>query len=220
MYDRKFILVIESLESKMPRALTPAERDRVRETLLEAGRRRFMASGVRKTSIAELADDAGIGKGTFYLFFDSKEALWMTLQEQDEHAMRERLVRELYELRERPRAMFRRYLAFQLEVYDRYPLLQVLTRPGEQEAITRKLPAERVAAHAAEQDRFTRGLLQLFIDEEVLLERAPDRLMGWSRVAFALCQQREIVGEPAFGETTELLVESMVRALVDPRHLG
>ena len=48
----------------------------IRERLLAAGREFFSRYGLRKTTVEELARKAGIAKGTFYLFFPSKEALY------------------------------------------------------------------------------------------------------------------------------------------------
>lgn len=52
--------------------------------LLDAGERVFLARGVTHASIDEIAAAAGVAKGTFYLYFPSKEALV--------HALRERWV--------------------------------------------------------------------------------------------------------------------------------
>ena len=46
-----------------------------REQLLDIAERRFIAQGFLATSVAELIDDAGIAKGTFYHHFPSKEAV-------------------------------------------------------------------------------------------------------------------------------------------------
>lgn len=48
-------------------------REDVREAILDAADRRLARFGYRKMTVDELAADAGIGKGTVYLHFDSKE---------------------------------------------------------------------------------------------------------------------------------------------------
>jgi len=55
------------------------ERDRIRADLLEAGREYFARFGLEKTTVAELADEAGIAAGSFYSFFDSKERLYLAV---------------------------------------------------------------------------------------------------------------------------------------------
>jgi len=54
------------------RAQTTARAD-VREAILDAVDRRLARFGYKKMTIEELAADAGIGKGTVYLHFSSKE---------------------------------------------------------------------------------------------------------------------------------------------------
>ena len=53
--------------------------EETRRAILEAARKRFLHYGFKKTTIDEIASDAGIGKGTVYLHFETKEALLLTL---------------------------------------------------------------------------------------------------------------------------------------------
>lgn len=50
-----------------------------RDAILEAATEVFMRYGFRKASIDDIARRAGIGKGTVYLHFDSKEELFATV---------------------------------------------------------------------------------------------------------------------------------------------
>ncbi len=52
-----------------------------REELLDVGQRLFVDKGIGATSIDEIASAAKIAKGTFYLYFPSKEALLHAIQE-------------------------------------------------------------------------------------------------------------------------------------------
>jgi AcrR family transcriptional regulator len=53
-----------------PRTKPPAER---REELMNAAQHLFLASGVATTTIEEITSRAGVAKGTFYLYFSSKD---------------------------------------------------------------------------------------------------------------------------------------------------
>lgn len=57
------------------------EQERIRSALLDAGREHFSRYGLEKTTVAELADAAGIATGSFYSFFDSKERLYLAVLE-------------------------------------------------------------------------------------------------------------------------------------------
>jgi AcrR family transcriptional regulator len=56
----------------------PEER---REDILDAALRVFVAKGIPHVTVADITDAAGVAKGTFYLYFDSKEALLGALKE-------------------------------------------------------------------------------------------------------------------------------------------
>ena len=54
-----------------------------RATILDAARRRFSRFGPRKTTMAEVARDAGCARATLYLHFDGKERLYAGLLESE-----------------------------------------------------------------------------------------------------------------------------------------
>lgn len=62
----------------MGRDLTERGRRRRRQ-LLEEAARRFAARGYHATSVAEIVEALGVGKGVFYWYFDSKEQLFVEL---------------------------------------------------------------------------------------------------------------------------------------------
>ncbi len=58
-------------------AFTPDERDIIARTLVDTAEQLFATQGLKKTSLDELVEPAGIAKGSFYAFFDSKESLYL-----------------------------------------------------------------------------------------------------------------------------------------------
>lgn len=60
----------------MARSFSEAEKDNIREKLLIECEKSWTIYGYKKTNIDELCTKAGISKGAFYLFFDSKELLF------------------------------------------------------------------------------------------------------------------------------------------------
>ena len=52
-----------------------------REELLDAAQQLFLDKGIAATSIDDIASAADVAKGTFYLYFPSKEALLAAIQE-------------------------------------------------------------------------------------------------------------------------------------------
>jgi TetR/AcrR family transcriptional regulator, transcriptional repressor for nem operon len=65
----------------MPRASHPAAAPDTRDRLVEAGRYLFWAKGYAATGLAEILDRAQANSGSFYHYFDSKDALLRTVLE-------------------------------------------------------------------------------------------------------------------------------------------
>jgi AcrR family transcriptional regulator len=60
----------------MARSFTEREKENIKNKLQEACKQSWTQYGYKKTSVDELCRQAGISKGAFYLFFESKEALF------------------------------------------------------------------------------------------------------------------------------------------------
>ena len=62
----------------MARRLT-ARGERRRRQLVDFAARRFATSGYHPTSISDIVDGLGVGKGVFYWYFESKEELFLQI---------------------------------------------------------------------------------------------------------------------------------------------
>ena len=63
----------------MPVAFTTEQQESIREELFRAGIRLSRSEGMQRMTVSKLATAAGIAKGSFYHFFDSKEAFILAL---------------------------------------------------------------------------------------------------------------------------------------------
>jgi len=68
----------------MASAFTKQEQTIIKKALKDAAAEFAATIGMKKTTIDQLADEAGISKGAFYRFYDSKESLFFEVLE-DEH---------------------------------------------------------------------------------------------------------------------------------------
>lgn len=59
----------------MPKPFTDSEKEYLRERLIHEAEACLALYGIRRTTVDELVRRVGIPKGTFYLFYESKEAL-------------------------------------------------------------------------------------------------------------------------------------------------
>ena len=60
----------------MPKSFTEREKENIKRSLQEACKQSWTQYGYKKTSVDDLCKQVGISKGAFYIFFESKEALF------------------------------------------------------------------------------------------------------------------------------------------------
>src|SRR5256886_11406922 len=71
----------------MNRRLTQRGRDR-RQQLMEYATERFADNGYHPTSVAEIVQGLGVGKGVFYWYFSSKEELFLEILREAQRQLR------------------------------------------------------------------------------------------------------------------------------------
>lgn len=193
----------------MPRAHSEAEQGQIQATLLAEGRARFTEAGLLAVHVADLCQAAGIGKGTFYLFFPSKEALFFAIQEREEATHKAELMAALAVLAGRPAvAVVARYFTFQAEIWVRHPFLRWCADPGVRAALQGKLPAADLARHRAGDLAFVEGIARMWAAQGILPpETPPARLAALSATLMTM---------DADAETTRWIAHAFARHLVAP----
>ncbi len=132
----------------MPRAFSTHEKEIISQHLLEQGYRLFSVYGLKKTNVEEIALAAGISKGAFYSFYESKEALFMEVIEMAEKRARLQLL-DVIDL-PGPTARARLFAVLQkaFRLFTEIPILRFLTG-SDYELLFRSLPAAKLQAHLA-----------------------------------------------------------------------
>jgi AcrR family transcriptional regulator len=79
----------------MARAFSEKEKEHIRARLKDGARECLGRFGVRKTTIDQLVEMAGISKGAFYKFYPSKEALFFSVLEDYQNCLVEKAAARL-----------------------------------------------------------------------------------------------------------------------------
>lgn len=140
----------------MPKAFTEHERKLISKRLLKQGYKLFSTYGLRKTNIEDITKAAGISKGAFYNFYESKEAIFMDVIELAETQVRQEILSVIDLPGPSPRARMFAVLKKAFTLFKTIPILQFLTG-NEYDLLFRRIPAEKLQEHL----RKDRG----FIDE-------------------------------------------------------
>lgn len=200
----------------MPRGFTEEESRKIREQLILLGNERFSTLGLKKTSIEELAEEAGIAKGSFYRFFPSKEALYFTCLELQEKAFRRDRLTPLLESPKPRQDLLEELIRLLYHLPEEYPLMTILLRPKEYEALQRGLPRDMMEEHR-QSDEDAMGMILATLtgsSEAGTSEGAvdPAALNGLFWALLLLNLHRPELGE-VFEPATELLAKTVSRGL-------
>lgn len=102
----------------------PADPDRVerrRHNILDAATRFFARNGFHAADMQQLADELGIGKGTLYRYFATKEALFLATTEEVMTRMREQINAAIARAGDDGLAAIARAVAAYLRFFDANP---------------------------------------------------------------------------------------------------
>lgn len=139
----------------MPKIFTEQEREIIRNKLLDAGINALSVKHYREIKIEEIASSIGIAKGTFYNFFDSKEAFFyeimQTVKERNRVSLRKLLDHDILVEKDISALLYHRYTRIKT-VYDYFS-------PEEMKLIVRKLPQGNIQDDSVE---FARQICEHF----------------------------------------------------------
>ena len=159
----------------MPKGFTEQEKELIRKRLIEQGYKQFSAYGLKKTNIEELAAAAKISKRAFYLFYDSKEALFMDAVELAEQRYRQELLKAIDRPGPSPRARLYTIFKQAFALIKAMPILQFVTS-SDFELLFQKLPAERLQAHLTRDQAFLVDLVAHCRDAGIPIQVGPNEI--------------------------------------------
>lgn len=190
----------------MPKTFSDSERAYIRERLMEEGKACLSLYGIRKTTVDELVKRVKIPKGTFYLFYESKDLLFFDIFCTLHDEMQEKLLAELAVLEGDMDADTLTNLFFSLykSLDDSY-LLKLITS-GELELLFRKLPPELVKQHAEMDDFRVEELVSLVPNLKAQDIRVFSAAMRG--IFISLLHKRE-VGEEVFDEALRVMLRGV-----------
>jgi AcrR family transcriptional regulator len=190
----------------MPRPFSDHEKDLIRSRLLQQGYKLFAAFGLKKTSVEELAAAAGISKGAFYLFYSSKEDLFMDVVEDAEQRFR----LEILALVDRPgpSPRLRLYAVFKkaFTLWKTVPVLKIFTR-RDYDQLYRLVDPDKIQQHLASDRAFIHELVARCQAAGIPVTAHPDQIAGLMYAILFASLHEDDFGPDRFAATLDLLLE-------------
>lgn len=187
-----------------PKAFSEDEKAMVRNKLIEEAKGSLATTGVKRTTVEELSRAAGISKGAFYLFYDSKEILFLDALESIQTKIHETLISEVKQHKNKRDAFIQ---VIKRMFVDFRPILNVLSN-DEYEVLLRRVPQERIKQHIEIDDKASR----LFLEELSGNKVNPELLSAVLRMLMlGMLHQKEVgaYAEQAFDYLLEAIADKI-----------
>lgn len=190
----------------MPSIFTKEDKERIRTQLLAEGRQMMLERGITKTNIDELAENAGIAKGTFYHFFSSKQDFILEII----HAYQDEKLTQLKRLAADKKGKLTYFEALKwyktLYLPQENPLFQVSKK--DLDWIMTKIPSERL--FRPEVDIQT-GKLILSMIEGVREDIDYRVLANFPKMAALAIENKEFMHQEVLEINFQLIIDCMYR---------
>lgn len=188
----------------MPKTYSEQEREYIRKRLKEEAANCLARYGVRRTTVDEIVKRVNIPKGTFYLFYKSKELLLFdAIKEQHEIVSRElyRTISGIADTEFSAEKLTDVIFGF-YKMTEKMPILKLLDS-GEVELLVRKLPREIVEEHLQDDtDTIAKMFALLPVKKEVDIKVLS---AAFHAIYYATLHKAEI-GEEQYDEALRALI--------------
>jgi AcrR family transcriptional regulator len=190
----------------MPKAFTAQEKEWIRSRLLEQGTKLFAAYGLKKTNVEELAQAAGISKGAFYLFYESKEDLFMDVIELAEQRFRQQILTAIDQPGPSPRARLLAILRKAFDLAVTMPFLQFLTG-SDYELLFRRVRPEKLQAHLASDRLFIEDLVARCKRAGIPIQASLEQISGLLYALVLVALHKDDFGRDYLSGAFDVLLE-------------
>jgi AcrR family transcriptional regulator len=161
----------------MPKGFTDHEKELIASRLLEQGYRLFSAYGLKKTNVEELAQAAGISKGAFYIFYASKEELFMDVIEQVEIRVRAEIIAAIGLPGPSARQRLFEVLKKAFSMFASIPILRFFSS-SDFDLLFRRLPPEKFQQHMGSDRVFFDELIAACRQAGIPIVAQPEQIAG------------------------------------------
>ncbi len=191
----------------MPKTFSENERKMIKQRLVEEAEQCLARYGARKTTVDELVKRVHIPKGTFYLFYDSKELLFYDVFLKLHNEIHEKMLTGASLLKEdsSPEGLTR--LIFDLYKQAEGSFLLKFMTEGDLDLMLRKLPPDAIEEHAKKDDFSIEQLLS------AVPGLNPDHAAIFSaalRAVFLSMLHKHEIGEKIFEDALRVMIHGIV----------
>ncbi len=195
----------------MATAFSDNEKELIRKKLNEVAQECLWKYGVRKTTVDQIVQMAGISKGSFYNFYAGKEILFFMVLEEYQKSIIDELANKF---RKEENVGIDKFTELIYELYQnvRQSFIMNIIQNQEFEYLMRKLPKELIINHHSLDDILTKKIFSYIkIKEDINIDVVTASL----RAIFMSMIYIEEIGEKDFDEVLRLLIKGIAQQIVE-----
>jgi AcrR family transcriptional regulator len=196
----------------MPKTFSDSDRAYIKERLMEEAKKCLTLYGIRKTTVDELVKRANIPKGTFYLFYESKERLLFDVILQFNDEIQQKMIAEVSTLKDDMDHERLTDIVFGLYKTLEDSFMPKLIADGELEFYMRKLPPELSQLHAEKDDLRFEELVALVPNIKVKNIKVFSAAL---RGIFLSLLHKQELGKEVFDEALRTMIRGVVIQLFE-----
>ena len=192
----------------MPKRYSEEERAYIRKRLKEEAVSCMGQFGIRRTTVDEIVKRVNIPKGTFYLFYKSKELLLFDVIQEQHELINQKLYQEISRFSHEPLSV-EKLTDVIFEFYkmtEEMPMFQLMD-PQEIELLVRKLPREVVEAHLQDD---TDSIQKLFSFLPVKKEVDIKVVSAAFHAIYYATLHKDEIGEDGYDEALRMLIYGLI----------
>lgn len=195
----------------MAKGFSEREKETIRQKLMDAAEMCWGKYGLKKTSVDELVLMVNISKGSFYLFYPTKEHLFMDVFERIDTRSKAELFNIIQNATGSRKEVLVTIIKQMLKEVQKTPWILNMHN-GDLALLLRKLPPERVEKHLDNDDGAAVELFKLLgMDTAV----NPKLISGVLRSVFLLLLHKQEIGDEIFDDVVAYLVDAIVLKLFE-----
>lgn len=194
----------------MPKHFSPEERIEIEGRLLAAAKASFLYFGMNKTTVADITQSAGVAKGTFYLFFNSKGDIFMRLYADEWKLIHDELDQKYLGKKGKMSELITGYIRENRQALLTHPLLASVYERETMISISDRTVSKRLMEFKQMSDGSLTRIIQSWIEANgINCSVDPEVISGMIRSTSYLNYHKDEVGEEIFDEVIARLIEGI-----------
>lgn len=195
---------------------TELEKEKIREELVEVAYRLFIDKGFKSTSLEDITSSVGIAKSTFYVFFESKEMLYMELLAHEGEQIEKKVWPKVIAA-EDIRSAIKMYLNMMaLELESKILTQRLVYDLEEYKLVSRKLNPEYVGTEQLRSIVPLMEFIKSHQDSKEMIDEDPGVIAGVLRSALLIGSQKRDLQQYNYEKIRELLFEAVANQITRP----